>query len=64
MSLHRNGETYLLVGLSEELALGLLSALLSFLWLDESSIGDLLNLHGRNIELGGGLDDISSVDSS
>jgi hypothetical protein len=56
--------TYLLVGLSEELTLGLLTALLSFLWLNESSVGDLVDLDGRNIELGGSLDDISSVDSS
>ena len=50
--------------MSEELSLGLLSALLGSLGLLEGGIGDLLELDGRDVELGGGLDDISTVDSS
>ena len=56
--------TYLLIGLSEELTLGLLSTLLSFLWLSEGGIGDLVKLDSRNVELSGCLDDISTIHSS
>ena len=56
--------TYLLLRLSEELGLRLLSALLGSLGLLESGVGDLLELDGRDVELGGGLDHISTVDSS
>ena len=50
--------------MSEELTLRLLSALLSFLWLSKGSVSDLIELNSRHIELGGCLDNISTVNSS
>jgi hypothetical protein len=50
--------------LSEKLTLGLLSTLLSFLWLRKGCIGDLVKLDSGHIELSGCLNDISAIHSS
>ena len=59
---HKN--TYLLLGLSEKLALALLTVLLGSLGLLESGISDLVELNGRDVQLSRSLDDICTVDSS
>ena len=56
--------TYLLLGLSEESGLGLVTSLLGLLGLLEGGVGDLVELDTRNIELSRSLDHVSTVHSS
>lgn len=60
----RSEWTYLLLAVSEELFLSLLATLLGFLGLLERGVGDLVSLDGGHVQLSGGSNNVSSVESS
>jgi hypothetical protein len=60
----RSEWTYLLLAVSEELFLSLLATLLGFLGLLERGVSDLVSLDGGHVQLSGGSNNVSSVESS